>query len=220
MRILIAILTLTLSMSVQAIPSLGTVMGSTRVEVDTGDEMFALTDTSGVSDDASAFLLLELAGNANFNSFGIYGVGGTSLEIFSGTESAITSATLLWDIGTDTVTLAGTASSAIIDEAIFGFYLDTRSDGRLFSQDSLNNQDDLMLVFEVGGLGYSELFGSNLILAFEDTLGGDLDYNDFVVGISDIAPVGDITTRTVPEPTLPLLLGIGLVGMGFIRKTA
>ena len=203
-----------------AIPTLGTVMGTARTEVDSGHELFFLTDTSGVSDDATVFLLLELAGNANDNAFGIYDpVSGNSLEIFAGADSPLGVKTLSWVVGTNAVNLAGTAVNAIIDNANFGFYLDSKNDGRFYSQTALNvGPADLMASYNIGGLGYSEALGSNLIIAFEDTLGGDLDFNDFVVGVSDIAPKGGPRITSIPEPRLPMLLGIGLVSMGFIRK--
>ncbi len=39
---------------------------------ETGDEVFRLTDTSGVSDDATVFLFFEFAGFANTNTLSIY----------------------------------------------------------------------------------------------------------------------------------------------------
>ena len=208
-----------------ALPILSDLTGnSAHVETDTNDQAFYLTDTSGVQDDATAFLLFELAGNANYNSFGIVGsdgIGGlTHLEIFSASLAPITSATLSWDIGTDTVTNLSNSMSAIIDETLFGFYLDTKDDGLFYSIDELNvGGADLMASYFTGPSGHADLFGSNYILGFEDTLNGDLDYNDMVVGISDISALGGVTTfNTVPEPMPLALMGLGLIGMAGVKR--
>src|SRR5262249_33553825 len=73
---------------------------------DTGVDSVNLIDVDGNNDDATAFLLLELAGNANINSFGIYGFTGSGnsvvlgdmLEVFSGSASAVTSQTIRFDV--------------------------------------------------------------------------------------------------------------------------
>jgi len=203
-----------------AIPTLGDVLGNSYTETDTGDESFYLTDTSGLVDDATAFLMFEYAGYADYNSFGIYS-GGTSMEIFNGSDSPTIAATLSWDILTNEVSLVGSAVSAFIDDTNFGFYIDAGPDGdRFFSEASLNpDGEDMMASYDVGAVGHPDLFGSNIVLAWEDVLlsnGGDGDYNDMVVGISDISG-NEGTTSSVPEPGIPLLLSLGLLGIGLTR---
>jgi len=196
---------------------------ASHTETDSGDQVFRLTDTSVGQNDATAFLLLELAGNANINSFGILGAGNVQLEVFSGSQSPTTSATLEWDVNSNLVTNLATGNSAIIDDQLFGFYLEG-VDGTIFSITALNGGLDLMQSFDVGSSGHSDLFGSDIILAFEDTLSGDLDFNDFVVGISDIEGLQGITNfeevSPVPAPTPLALMGLGLIGLGLMKKKA
>jgi hypothetical protein len=188
---------------------------------DTGLESVFLIDTDGVDDDATAFLLFEFGDYAPGNKFGIYdysvdGSGnvvlGDMLELFSGVAAPLISETIAFDLAAGTATATSTGVSANID-ATFGFYITNAPGNTFYSHTALNTVDgiDHMMLFDTRDHVLPGLLGSNVVIAIEDLLyGGDLDYNDMVVGISDVAPV--------PEPSTVLLLGAGIIGVVAIAR--
>lgn len=202
------------SMPTQALPSLYDITGIAGTEIyqDSGYSAAQLSDTDGSYDDATAFLFFELAGFRDSNSFGIYGYGvnpggdillGETLEVFNGKASPITSATLAFDLSAGTVKHKGTNTTRNIGDT-FGFYLTTPQS--TYYSHSLSNPDgfDHLLMFDTSDNSVGALLGSDLVLAWEDLFeGGDRDYNDMVVGITDVRPV--------PEPSALALVGLGLI---------
>jgi len=188
---------------------------------DTGLESVFLIDTDGVHDNATAFLFFEFGDYAPNNKFGIYGysvdgsgnvVLGDMLELFSGVAEPVISETIIFDLAAGTATATSTAVSANIG-ATFGFYITNAPGNTFYSHTALNTVDgiDHMMLFDTRDNVLPGLFGSNVVIAIEDLLGGgDLDYDDMVVGISDVAPV--------PEPSTVLLLGAGILGVAAIAR--
>jgi len=178
---------------------------------DRGASFASLTDTDGDSDSAGAFLLFEFAGYANLNDFGIYNPNDISqtLQVFDGTDSTETNenSQVRFDLTAGTAaTRYGTANIG----TTFGFYLQ-RNQNIFYSDASMNTGGtDMTRIFDVSESWNSQFHTSSLIVAFEDLIAGDFDYNDLVVGISDV--------RAVPEPGTLALVGLGLLGLGMARR--
>ncbi|HTP40197.1 MAG TPA: hypothetical protein VMI92_11560 [Steroidobacteraceae bacterium] len=154
---------------------------------------------------------IELAGNAASNSFGIYDPNTNLLvPIFSGSDGAGDIATIIvtpngsqWTVRTWDAN--SPMSSYTVSTSAFGFYLQTTQNGgtTLYSDSSRN----------VGGADYMYAWGplagnsaGQYIIAWEDSVGGDGDYQDFVAQLIDVQPV-----NPVPLPASVWLLASGLL---------
>jgi len=171
---------------------------------------------------SSATILLELAGFADFNFFGLYDPANPAnrLDVFAGRLGPGATASLTFTNvagGTQvTMSIVGSpapARSAVFLSEAFGFFLTTPEGNTFFTQSSLNQGGvDRSYAyrgagqwFQRGGALGTQFGVDDAILAYEDLLHGDNDFQDFVVLVRGIEPI--------PLPAAALLFLSGLIGL-------
>ncbi len=205
-----------------------TVGGPSSVDV-AGDQYANDTLWSlGGSGGAFSQIVIELAGNAAINSFGIYDATDPTqfVEIFAGSATAGSSSAR----ATFSIMADGQVVRNLFDETgiyfagnLFGFYLSTP--GHTWYSDAARNSDgaDHMVAYQ--GTGDTVQIGNTIagpwannefVMGWEDLPRSqwDYDYNDFVVMVESVNGV------QLPEPGTFALFGFGLAALALSRRRA
>jgi hypothetical protein len=200
--------------------NLDTILGMTRADI-AGKQITTTDQTwSTAIGPQLASMIIEFAGDAPVNKFGVYEINslGNKMEVFPGSASGGASAVLnisydgmsglySLSVGSRSLTLAGGGTQ-------FGFYIQN-STGFYYSNTSDNGGADQMVTYNIGDTKFNT-GKAGWVLAFEDRPYGssDKDFNDMVLSLT-AAPVPESSTLIAGAL---LLLPFGASTIRFIRR--
>lgn len=196
-------------------------------KIDTENDQSAIElFTPNASSTFTGSFMFEVAGNADFNNFGIYkkGTPGTRIKLFDGlttpdSDAPFPTQATVQFAGNGAVKLGDTVYNDFGNE--FGFYLETKNN-IFYTEDALNeNGYEQSVIYQGGGdvdlqipygAGSGNFDEDDWIIAFEDLLlsNTDSDYNDFVILATDLE------AASTPEPAT--MAGLGLVGAAMLIR--
>jgi hypothetical protein len=190
-------------------------------EVDSGDELWTFTDTSGNLDDAAFFVNAAYGQfNTQDHSFGLYqyDINNNSminqLQIFDTSSlDGLSSSNVLLDQVAQTVTTSyGSIDTSLAQGLGFGWYF--TSDGfTSYSQSQFNGGTDYFGVYTE--TDPFSAFNTHLYAQDNDT-GSNLDY--VKMSISDVRTGGINQILQVPEPTTLALFGLAALGLRLRKR--
>ena len=196
----------------------------------------------GSSGEGAATIVIELAGFANQNSFGIYGPQGsdsTKITVFTGSDGANTKKTISIDAAGD-VFINSVKEGNVGPSGVFGFYLSTPQGRTYYSDNALNQQKN---PGDLYANGYEQIGNDakgqpvDHLVAFQGKSGGTInagdskrwEANDYILAWEDLYGGGDRdyqdmvllvqNIRPVPEAASTLvLLGATLLGITVLQR--
>lgn len=205
--------------------TLAPIFGASSVDVTTDyvpdvlDSTWSITASGG----SVATIIVEVAGFANENTFGVYDASdpNTMVQLFAGAATGGDQAVL--SIKADGSVFVNLADSGVDFAANkFGYYLSTPQSNTFYSDTLLNSDNsDHMFAYQGKDVDTVQLptlapgvwSANEYALAWEDLAypGTDADFNDFVVMVESVQPV--------PEPGSMAAFGAGLIGLfGILRR--